>query len=75
MVRIGDKEGIERGHNLGTKLTFTSEPPTLTPMSFGQDVVNELFKEIRSATASPSDRNRSQLPNKALNETDHKKQR
>ena len=41
MVRIGDKEGIKRGHNLGTKLTFTSEPPTLTPMSFGQDVVNE----------------------------------
>ena len=41
MVRIGDKEGIERGHNLGTKLTFTAEPPTLTPMSFGQDVVNE----------------------------------
>ena len=42
MVRIGDEEGIESGHNLNIELIFkTSEPPTLTPMSFGQDVVNE----------------------------------
>ena len=42
MVRIGDEEGIERGHNLNIELiSKTSEPPTLTPMSFGQDVVNE----------------------------------
>ena len=48
------------------QLKFTNGSP---------DVVNEMFKEIRSATASPSDSNRSQLPNKVSNETAHPKQR
>ena len=48
------------------QLKFTNGSP---------DVVNEMFKEIRSATASASDSNRSQLPNKVSNETSHPKQR
>ena len=40
-----------------------------------RDVVNELFKEIRSATASPSDTNRSQIQDKMTKETTHPKQR
>ena len=40
-----------------------------------RDVVNELFKEIRSATASPSDPNRSQLQDKMTKEIIHPKQR
>ena len=65
LFTTGNNEVIS-DKRLQHQLKFTNGSP---------DVVNEMFKEIRSATASPSDSNRSQLPNKVSNETAHPKQR
>ena len=65
-ISSGNNNEVISDKRLQHQLAFTNGSP---------DVVNELFKEIRSATASPSDTNRAQLQDKMTTEITHPKQR
>ena len=62
---LGDNEVISN-QRLQHQSAFTNGSP---------DVLNEIFKEIRSSTASPADNNRIQIPDKKTKEIVHSKQR
>ena len=65
-INVSGNNEIISDQRLQHQLTYANGSP---------DVLNELFKEIRSSTASPADGNRVQLPDKKAKEIMPSKQR